>query len=61
MQLLTQEVWSRSQVSALLTRAQIVAWDFPGKNTAVGFLLQGIFLAQGLNPGLLPCKEFFTD
>ena len=28
---------------------------FPGKNTAVGhhFLLQGIFPAQGLNPGLL--------
>ena len=30
-------------------------WDFPGKNTGVGchFLLQGIFLAQGLNPRLL--------
>ena len=29
--------------------------DFPGKNTGVGyhFLLQGIFLTQGLNPGLL--------
>ena len=29
-------------------------WDFPGKNTGVGyhFLLQGIFLTQGLNPGL---------
>ena len=27
----------------------------PGKNTGVGchFLLQGIFLTQGLNPGLL--------
>ena len=27
--------------------------DFPGKNTAVSyhFLLQGIFLTQGLNPG----------
>ena len=27
-------------------------WDFPGKNTGVGgyFLLQGIFLTQGLNP-----------
>ena len=30
-------------------------WDFPGKNTAVGcyFLLQGTFLAQGLNPSIL--------
>ena len=29
--------------------------DFPGKNTGVGchFLLQGIFLTQGLNPSLL--------
>ena len=29
-------------------------WDFPDKNTGVGchFLLQGIFLTQGLNPGL---------
>ena len=31
------------------------AWDFPGKSTGVGccFLLQGIFLTQGLNPHLL--------
>ena len=30
-------------------------WDFPGKNTGVDchFLLQGIFLTQGLNPCLL--------
>ena len=30
-------------------------WDFPGKNTGVGyhFLLQGIFLTQGLNTCLL--------
>ena len=34
-------------------------WDFPGKNTGVGchFLLQGIFLTQGLNPGLLHCSQ----
>ena len=33
--------------------------DFPGKNTAVGFhfLLQGIFLTQGLNLGLLHCRQ----
>ena len=32
---------------------------FPGKNTGVGchFLLQGIFLTQGLNPGLLHCRK----
>ena len=31
-------------------------WDFPGKNTGVvcHFLLQGIFLTEGLNPCLLP-------
>ena len=30
-------------------------WNFPGKNTAVGChaFLQGIFLAQGWNPGLI--------
>ena len=29
-------------------------WNFPGKNTGVGchFLLQGIFLTQGLNPSV---------
>ena len=33
--------------------------DFPGKNTRVGFhfLLQGIFLTQGLNLGLLRCRK----
>ena len=36
-------------------------WDFPGKNTGVGchFLLQGIFLTQGLNSGLLHCRQIF--
>ena len=30
-------------------------WDSPGKNAGVGChaLLQGIFLTQGMNPGLL--------
>ena len=34
-------------------------WDSPGKNTGVGchFLLQGIFLTQGLNPHLLHCRQ----
>ena len=34
-------------------------WNFPGKHTGVGchFLLQGIFLIQGLNPGLPHCRQ----
>ena len=34
-------------------------WGFLGKNTGVGchFLLQGIFPTQGLNPGLLHCRQ----
>ena len=34
-------------------------WNFPGKSTGVGchFLLQGIFLTQGSNPGLLHCTQ----
>ena len=34
-------------------------WNSPGKNTGVGchFLLQGIFPTQGLNLGLLHCKQ----
>jgi len=33
--------------------------DSPGKNTAVGChtLLQGIFPTEGLNPGLLHCRQ----
>ena len=35
------------------------AWDFPGKNTGVGyhFLLQGTFLTQGSHPGLLHYRQ----
>ena len=34
-------------------------WNSPGKNTRVGwhFLLQGIFLTQGWNPGLPLCRQ----
>ena len=37
-------------------------WNSPGRNTGVGnhSLLQGIFLTQGSNPGLLYCRQFFT-
>ena len=34
-------------------------WDFPGKSTGVDchLLLQGIFQTQGLNLGLLHCRQ----
>ena len=34
-------------------------WNSPGKNTGVGchVFLQGIFLIQGMNPGLLHCRQ----
>ena len=34
-------------------------WDSPGKNARVvcHFLLQGLFLTQGLNPGLPHCRQ----
>ena len=37
----------------------ICLWDFPGKNTGVGCcsLLHGIFPTQGLNLGLLHCRQ----
>ena len=37
----------------------ICPWNIPGKNSAVGcrFLLQGIFLTQRQNPGLLHCRQ----
>ena len=40
-------------------RDWIPPWNSPGKNTEVGchFLLQGIYLTQGLNPGLLHCRQ----
>ena len=39
--------------------ASSVHGDSPGKNTGVGchFLLQGIFPSQGLDPGLLHCRQ----
>ena len=35
------------------------SWNYPGQNTVVGSLslLQGIFATQGLNPGLLHCRQ----
>ena len=55
---------SLSRVLTLVTHGLYPArlfcsWDSPGRNTGVGcyFLLQGIFLTQGLNPHLLNCRQ----
>ena len=61
--------WSRSVVSdslwprGLQPTRLLHPWDFPGKSTGVGchFLLQGIFLTQGLSPHLLTLAgRFFS-
>ena len=41
------------------TTRLLCPWDSSGRSTGVGchFLLQGIFLTQGSNPGLLHCKQ----
>ena len=55
--------WSRSVVPdsvrphGLQPIRLFCPWDFPGKDTGVGFLLQGIFPTQGSNPGLLHCRQ----
>ena len=51
----SDSLWPHGQKPTRLCRP----WDFPGKNTGVGchFLLQGIFPTQGLNPGLLHCRQ----
>jgi len=43
----------------LLAHQAPLSMNSPGKNTGVGchFLLQGIFLTQVLNPGLLHCRQ----
>ena len=59
--------WSHSVVSdssrphGLQPTRLLHPWDFPGKNTGVGchFLLQEIFPTQGLNLGLLHCRQTF--
>jgi len=51
---------SRSVVSnSLWPHGLYSSWNSPGQNTGVGSLslLQGIFLTQGLNPGLLHYRQ----
>ena len=42
-----------------LLGSSLPPWDSPDKSTGVGchFLLPGIFLTQGSNPGLLHCRQ----
>ena len=53
------------QPHGLYSTRLLCPWDFPGKNTGVGwcFLLQRIFQTQGVNPSLLHAAlagKFFT-
>ena len=52
---MSDSLWSHGLYPARL----LCSWDFTGKNTGVGchFLLQGIFLIQGLNLGVLHCRQ----
>ena len=47
------------QPHGLYSTRILCPWNFPGKNTGVGchILLQGIFPIQGLNLGLLHCRQ----
>ena len=57
---LKRESESRSVVSdSLLPHGLYSPWNSPGQNTGVGSLslLQGIFPAQGSNPGLPHCRR----
>ena len=57
------QLLSRVQLFVILwgiaLQAPLYPWDSPGKNTRVGCysLLQGIFLTQVSNPGLLHCRR----
>ena len=60
---LVTQSWPTLLPHGLQPARLLCLWNSPGKNTEVGchFLLQGIFLAQGLNPGLLHCRQFPYD
>ena len=65
--LVSVAVWSLSHGLTLATPCTVTQllcpWDFPGKNAGVGchFLLQGLFLTQGLNPSLLCLLHWQVD
>ena len=47
------------QLHGLQSSRLLCPWNSPGKNTGVGshFFFQGISSTQGLNPGLLHCRQ----
>ena len=51
--------YCRSYVQVFVTLWILCPWNSPGKDTGVGSssLLHGIFLTQGSNLGLLPCRQ----
>ena len=57
--LLVAKLCSTLQTHGLGPARLLCPWNSPGKNTGVGyhFLLQGIFLTQGLYPSLLHCRQ----
>ena len=56
--LVAQSCPSNSETPQTVPASVLHSWDSPGKNSGVGShsLLQGIFLTQGLNLGLLHCR-----
>ena len=61
---LSRSVMSHSlQPHGLLSIRLLCPWNSPGKNTGVGCcaLLQGIVPTQGLNPGLLHCRQTLSQ
>ena len=55
---LLSHVWLLATLWTVACQAPL-SWDFTSKNTGLGyhFLLQGNFLTQGSNPGLLYCRH----
>ena len=61
---LSRSVMSDSlQPHGLWPTRLLCPWDSPGKNNEVGnhSLLQGVFPTQGLNPGLLHCRQILCQ
>ena len=48
---------SVAQLCPTLCKPMACPWNSPGKKTGVGSLLQGIFLTQGSNLGVLHCRK----
>ena len=52
-------IYVRVELQGLRATMFLCPWDFPGRNTEAGchFLLQGLFLTQGLSLGFLHCRQ----